>query len=296
MKSFTAIMLMTTMIATGTSLSSVAYAANDIIASETGTKNVAPGMKGERESAAQFVHLLSQARYSINIKDTESATRFVREALNIGESLAKATAPVRGVQTGRVDYDLNDDDDDHFYRIDAGAVTNKQVGLGPFWADKKGLAVKDAEVVYLTVDLREADFREDLNEALKDLANNDLEDADDEISDVIEEVASIDAQESAPEIKARDNLELANHYMEAQNYDGARYPLKHARDALETMKNDDRFKGQETQINNYLSEIDKTEEVIAKKDPTALEKMQQNVESWWNDMKEWASAEDNNRS
>jgi len=194
---------------------------------------------------------------------------------------------VYDVPTGRIVYDNQSQYTAQYYPVEAGTVTLKDVDTGPFWSRDKGIGIKDAEVVYLTVDLNKAQVDERLNEALDDISRNHLEAADNTLGNLIDGVMQTAAERPAPGIKARDNMELANHYLQAHQYDAARYPLRHAKTALEEMKDDDRYAAQRVKIREMLAQIDETEDTIARRDPNTMERAEQTVHQWWSNLQGW---------
>jgi hypothetical protein len=243
------------------------------------------------KAASQLVNQTSLARYALASNDANAAKAHIESAKIAGDTLAKLSSEERkvtGVRSGRVSYDIKTEDGAYFYYpVETGTVTTKEIGSGPFWSSNKGLAVKDAELVYMTVDINGADIQEDLTDALKDINDSDLADADDELNDILEEIVSIEDRQEALAIKAKDNLQLTRDYLAAKNYDAARYPLKHAKSALEDMDGNERYAADQAMVQKYLKEVERSEKIIAQKDPNAIEKLQKEWNTSWNDLKKW---------
>ncbi len=244
------------------------------------------------KAATALVNQTSLARYALASNDATAAKTHIEAAKVAGDALAKLSSEERrvtGVRSGRVSYDIKTEDGAYFYYpVETGTVTTKEVGSGPFWSSNKGLAVKDAELVYMTVDINGTEVQEDLNDALAEINKADMNDADEELADLLEDIITVEDRQEALAIKAKDNLQLTRDYLAAKNYDAARYPLKHAKSALEDMEGNKRYAAEQAAVQKYLKEVDRSEKIIAQKDPTAIEKLQKEWNTSWNDMKKWA--------
>lgn len=288
-----------TLLIASTVLSSLMLSQVPVLAADnqnTKAEVVVATSEAARQSAMGFVNRVNDARYALVSKDGLNAKKYVEAARLEADKLARLTSAERkitGIQSGRVlfnddgDSDDSDIEDYYYYPIETGRIATKEVGAGPFWSNQKGLAVKDAELLYVTADLSIVNPQQQLDKAMARINANDLDDAQDILEDLVEDVIVVESSEQALAIKARDNLELTRNYMDAGNYEAARYPLKHAKSALKKMEGNDRYASQQGAVKKYLTDIDRYEKVIESKDPTALEKMKKDWNAMWDDMKKW---------
>jgi hypothetical protein len=194
------------------------------------------------------------------------------------------------IGSGRLVYEKDTDYKYHYFPIEVGTVEIRKMGKGPFWA-KKGLAVTDAEIVYLTLDLTTHKPDEQLNAAENAIKEGKLADADEHLAQLTEQVVSVEDEEAMPLDKARDNITLARDFMAMNNYNGARFALSHADDALDDAQNDKRFSAHRDDIQSLRREVTHLEHIIAKNDPSLLGKADAKMAAWWHELKGWAKTE-----
>jgi hypothetical protein len=247
------------------------------------------------QAASALVDYTTRARYALAVNDPVEAKEFIEAAKQSGQTLASLAVDKRkisNIQSGQITYDTNVEKDgaSYYYPVEAATVEEKHIAAGPFWKQQinKSFAVKDAQFVYVTVNIAGVDVQKDLNKAEKEIDNKQYEDASDELQDVIEDIVTIEDRKEAYALKAKDNILLARNYLDAQNYDAARYPLNHAKSALESMKGNKRYADQQDLVQKYLNEVDRSEKVIAKNDPNALDKLKAELKTDWEGMKDWA--------
>jgi hypothetical protein len=243
------------------------------------------------QEASNLIAFTSRARYALANNDPVLARSYIEAAKIAGKNLAKSALDknkVKDIQSGRVSYESTlKDGAYYYYPVEAARVTQKDLNYGPFWKDNKGLAVKDAEFIYVTVNISGVDVQKDLDKASQEIDGKQYEDASDELQDLIEDVVTVEERKEAYALKARDNLLLARNYFDAGNYDLARYPFKHAKSALEHMKGNKDYADQQELVLKYLEEINRSEKVIAENDPNALEKLKTELKADWEGMKDW---------
>lgn len=163
----------------------------------------------------------------------------------------------------------------------------KEVSDGPLWA-KNSLAVSDAEIVMLTLDLSNDKAENYLTEAESYIKEGKLAEAQTKLGELTDAVVSVDNKVSVPVDKAHDNISIAKNFLRGQNYDGARYALGHADDALDEMQKDDAYKAHQAGIVEMRKEVKNMRDVITKKDPTILQQSGTNLDKWMTDLKAWA--------
>lgn len=249
-------------------------------------------VKQPRMAAERFVQHVNYARVALAMKNPGLAKNHIAQADSMLGALKQANTEERRisrVESGRVVYQYNTDYKYHYYPIEAGPVEVKKVKSGPFWA-KRGLAVTDAEIVYLTLDLTDDKADSYLSEAEMEINNNQLREADRTLASLIDDVVSVDERVALPLDKARDNIALARNFVLSGNYDGARYALRHADNALSDMEGDDNYAGRRNAIIAMRRDVNSLQNVIKRNDPSLMERADAQLTEWWRELKGWASS------
>lgn len=288
-------LLMTTALSTAFLFSVVVPAfAEDSITGKTVSTSNAPisseAVSDPRVAAQNFVAHINYARVALAMKNGDLAQRHVTQARNMIAVIMNGTMEQRRiahVEAGRVVYEYNTIHKYNYFPVEAGQVEVKHVSDGPLWA-KNDLAVSDAEIVTLSLDLTNDKAETYLTEAEADIKSGKLSDAQDKLGELTDAVVSVDDKIAMPIDKAHDNIGIAQNFIRGRNYDGARYALGHADDALDAMQKDDVYKNRRTEIIAMRKEVNDMRDVITKKDPTMLQKAGTNVNKWMTDLKSWA--------
>lgn len=260
---------------------------NSTITSQTKDNTSAVSDETVREprlAAQQFVEHINYARVALAMKDNTLAMKHINHARSLYAVIKTLSAngrKIAGVGSGKI----STKDKYLYFPFEVNTVEIKELKKGPLWRGK-GLAVIDAEIAYLTLDLNK-DIGHYLADAEKNIQENKTDDADANLAHLTEEVVALDDAISLPLQKARDNIALARNFFAAQNYDGARFALKHADTALDAMEDDDRYKSNLTKITAIRKEVLDLEKKIEKNDPTLLGKAEDKMEGWWKDLKNW---------
>jgi len=245
-----------------------------------------------RDVAEDFVGHINYARIALAKNKGDRAERHIVEARNLMEQLQNTTVEesrIERIESGRVVYKYDTDYKYHYFPIATGPIEVKKMGHGPIWA-KDDLAVTDADIVYLTVDLSGNKAAKRLDEAEADIKAGKLKAADVQLAKLTDEVVTIDEQTSVPVDKARDNIQLARNFVSAGNYTGARYALKHADYALDEMQKDDTYATHRTDIIAMRKDMKHLQIVITKKDPTMMQKADAKLDKWWLELKSWSNS------
>lgn len=291
------LLITTVLVGAGFALTQPAWAAESIASKTKSTATRAMTEETVREpalAAQRFVEHVNYARVALAMKDNALAQSHIGQARNMLAVVKAANADQRRVQrleTGRVTYDYKTSNKYYYYPFGSGPVQVKTLKSGPFWA-KKGIAVTDAEVVYLSLDLSDDDAAEYLNKAEAAIQKGDISEADEQLADLTDDVVEVDDTVVTPSVKARDNIALARYFVAARNYDGARYALRHADDALDAMEGDDRYQADRAAITAMRKDVNALEASVEKNDPTLLDKADKKLEKWWTDLKQWADRHD----
>lgn len=286
-------LLITTILSTTLALGVTnAYAADNIT---TGTVKTAttPITKTEmadpRVAATSFVEHVNFARVALAMKNTDLAKQHITQARNMVTVIKSATVEQRvitQVESGRIVYKYDTEYKYHYFPIQTGPVQVKTMDNGPIWATND-LAVTDADIVYLTLDLTGDKAETHINEAEAAITANNLKLADEHLAQLTEAVVTVDSKVAMPSVKARDNIALARNFIAGKNYEGASYALKHADDALDEMQKDNNNKARLADIAAMRKDVSNLQEYIAKKDPNMIQKANAKMDKWWKDLNNW---------
>jgi hypothetical protein len=180
-----------------------AFAA-DNITTDAAKSGLTPISKSEISdpsvAATSFVEHINYARVALAMKNSDLAKQHITQARNMMEIIKAATVEQRiitKVESGRIVYQYDTKYKFHYFPIQTGPVTVKQITNGPIWA-KNDLAVSDADVVYLTIDFTGNTAVTRLGEAESAIAANNLKLADDHLAQIIEAVVKVDSKETLP--------------------------------------------------------------------------------------------------
>lgn len=286
---------MTTILSTNIAIGfgAVLYAA-DSITSGTVKEATEPMTKAEiadpRVAAAGFVEHVNFARVALAMKNTTLAKEHITQARDMAVVIkGTATEPRRitEIQSGRVVYKYETEYQYHYFPIQTGPVEVKTMDNGPAWATND-LAVTDADIVYLTLDLTGDKVTTHLAEAEKAITAGDMKLADKHLAELVEATVTVDSKVAMPSVKAHDNIALARNFIAGKNYEGASYALKHADDALDEMQKNEADKARITEITMMRKDVKNLQEYVAKKDPTMIQKSNAKMDKWWKELKNWS--------
>mgnify|MGYP003393236046 CR=1 FL=1 len=243
-----------------------------------------------RVAAQNFVAHINYARVALAMQNGDLARQHITQARNMSTIITGATTEQRRiahVAAGRVVYELDAVRQHNYFPIEVGRAEVKEMSDGPLWANNS-LAVRDAGIVSLTLDLTHEKAESYLAQAETDIAAGKLKDAEIKLGELTDAVVTLENGVSAPIDKARDNIALAQNFIAAKNYDGARFALAHADDALDAMQKDAQYKPHHTHIAAMHKEVKDMRDVITKKDPTMLQKTGVTLSRWITELKSWA--------
>lgn len=289
-------LLTTTILSTGFMLSPVPFAhAADITTRTvaTATKPIsAEAMADPRVAATSFVEHINYARVALAMKNPTLASQHIMQARNMETIIKSATTEqqrVNEVEFGRVVYSYDTVHKYHYFPIQTGPVQVKQVSSGPIWT-KNDLAVTDADIVYLTLDLSGTKTETALNAADAAIAANNLPEAETQLAMLTDAVVTVESRNTVPSDKAHDNISLARNFIVGGNYEGASYALGHADEALDEMRQSDLYKVHRNEIIAMRKDVKALQGYIAKKDPTMIQKANKKMNIWWKDLKGWSAS------
>jgi len=288
-------LLMTTLLSAGILIGYVGVScAAETIISKTITNANAPisseAISDPRVAAQSFVAHVNYARVALAMKNADLANQHIAQARNMVVLITNSTTEQRRVQNvtaGRVNYTFDTVHKYNYFPLEAGPMKIKEVSDGPLWAENS-LAVSDAEIVMLTLDLSNDKAETFLTEAEAYVKEGKLLEAQMKLGELTDAVVSVDNKVSIPVDKAHDNISIAQNFLRRQNYDGARYALGHADEALDEMQKDDAYKGHQAGLIEMRKEVKDMKDVITKKDPTVLQKSGTTLDKWMKELKAWA--------
>jgi hypothetical protein len=289
--------LIATVLSAGLALHSVPSRAADNIAADALTTASAPISKeavaDPRVAATGFVEHVNYARVALAMKHIDLAKRHITQARNMATLIKGVDAErrrVAEVESCRIVYHYDTEYKSHYFPIRTGPVQVKQMSDGPLWAENE-LAVADADVVYLTLDLTGDKAEAYLKDAETAITAGNFKEADAKLAKLIETTVLVDNRVSVPNDKARDNIALARNFIAGKNYEGARYALKHADAALDEMLNDGRYAAHRSDVIAMRLDVSELQGHIAKKDPTMIEKADAKLEKWRDELKKWSAGD-----
>lgn len=287
-------LLITTILSTTLALGFTASYAADSITTGTVKEATAPITNAEmadpRVAAAGFVEHVNFARVALAMKNTELAKEHITQARNMAVMIkGTATEPrlIPEIESGRIVYKYETEYQYHYFPIQTGPVQVKTMDNGPVWATND-LAVTDADIVYLTLNITGDKVETHLVAAEKAIAANDLKSADKHLAELVEATVTVDNKTSMPSVKAHDNIALVRNFIAGKNYEGASYALKHADDALNEMQKDNNNKARLADITAMRKDVADLQTTITKKDPTMIQKANAKMDKWWKDLKNWS--------
>lgn len=270
----------------------IADTVNSITANTTAVSNAptaAETVTDPRIAAQGFIAHVNYARVALAMKNADLARQHIAHARTMSAIVTDAVTEQRHVthvEAGRVVYDFDTEHKYNYFPVEAGPVEIKEVSDGPIWA-KNSLAVSDAEIVYLTVDLSNDKAEGYLVAAETAITAGKLMDAEVKLGELTDAVVRVDDKVSVPIDKAHDNIGIAQNFIRGNNYDGARYALAHADEALNAMQKDDIYKTHRPEIIAMRQEVNDMRATVAKKDPSIMQKAGVTLDKWMNQVKSW---------
>lgn len=288
-------LLLTTILSTALTIGGISFSeAADSITTSTAKTASEPMSNAEiadpRVAAAGFVEHINYARVALAMKNKELAKKHIIQARNMAAMITNASVEKRRVtelESGRIVYQYDTEYKYHYFPITTGPVQVKEMSNGPVWA-KNDLAVTDADIVYLTLDLSGDKVNGYLNDADAAIANNNLKEADSQLARLTDAVVEVDSRVSVPADKAHDNIALARNFIAGKNYAGASFALNHADDALDEMEKSDAYKERRVNITAMRKDVSDLQATITKKDPTMIQKADAKMDKWWKELKTWS--------
>lgn len=268
-------------------------------AADTGTQTTAGATARaqveQRYAAESMIEHVNLARLALALKNKEEAAQHIQSAKSLAATLAGTENQIRKrVQSGRFTYEYGDNTQEHYFPIAGGMIERKEFDTGPFWAEREGVAVKNAEVAYVSIAVDTKAATEKLNQAETALKDDNVNQASRALDDLVNTTVTAEKTEELPLVKAQDNLALAKGFLRAKNYAGARFALGHAEDAMEAMTSDQRYTQHDQRIQAIQSEVQQMQATLDKNDPSLLDKAEAKMNTWWEELKSWSDKKTSN--
>lgn len=242
-----------------------------------------------RNAGSDFVEHVNSARVALAMNKPNIAKQHIaqaRETITFIKDGRTQERRIKEISSGRIVYQYDTEEKYHYFPVRSGPVYVQQMSSGPLWA-ANDLAVTDADIVYLTLDFDGDEAQKYLNAADTAVTAGNLKEASSQLAKLTSTVMTVENQVAMPLNKARDNITLARGFIAGENYAGARYALRHADDALNAMEKSDIYKNQRRKIVSMRKDVKSLQGAITKKDPTLLEKADQQMEQWWEELDSW---------
>ena len=248
---------------------------------------------GNSEVVEDFIGQINYARIYLAKNNGSEAKKHVDEARNLMGQIEDVDANesrLERIESGRVIYKYNTKYKYHYFPIETGPMEVKKMGHGPIWA-KNDLAVIDAEIVYMTVNLSKGDPVMHLNDAESEIKAGHYRLADMHLAQLTEQVVKVDETISAPVTQARDNILLAYNFVSSGNYSGASYALKHADVALNEIRKSGRYQDYHTRAIKIHKEIKDIRLVLSKPGSEQAEIIGDRIGKLWIKLRDWPEGE-----
>lgn len=243
-----------------------------------------------RESASEFVQRLNYARVALAMTNAPLAKQHITEAQRLLGAIRLSNPEqlqMANVGAGRVTY--KDTENKFYYPVQTGPILIEKTKQGPI-TNREALAVTDAEIAYVTLDFRDNEADKLLAKALQEIDSEDLKGAQTDLGKLMDKVVHTDNSEvSMPLDRARDNIALARSFIVMENYDGARFALKHADKALDEMEKDQRYTSRRDALGTLRQDVAALNKNVQKNDPSTWRKADKKMNEWWTNLKSWAS-------
>lgn len=243
-----------------------------------------PVLAGDR-----FLKQISYARLALATNNVTLAKDHIATAHDLAMIIQQEEPQQRtivDVKAGIVTYDYHTKYEYFYFPIETSANKTKKT-TNPKWINK-GLKITDAEIVYLSMDLNNKDIQRRLGQADEALSEGKNQDAEYYLGKLSKEIVTgyVEVPDSLE--KASDNIALGRRFIAEGNYAGARYALGHADDALNQMQGDDNYSAHRAAIIAMRKHVKYMQDIIAKNDPTMMQKADAKMSGWWHELKDWA--------
>jgi hypothetical protein len=250
-------------------------------------------LEAQREQERTLVHkMMGHINLAAVALDT-SLPDAAREHLERASALAAQideVAPQLQSKTqfkyGKVSYEFEDHAKNYYVPIiDDLFLLSDYKSTFHAWKSRTDIDETDAGVVLVTVraDIRE--IEKGLQEAEKKLDAKEFAAAGEALNDIYEDAIVDETEITDPLWAVHDNLALAQNLLREENYDSARFALRHARKELGKLKKE---RPADTEsIQKLDASIAKVEGELEQKDPSLTQRIDRTVASWMTTVRSW---------
>ncbi|MDB2414156.1 hypothetical protein N9W34_00115 [Rickettsiales bacterium] len=258
------------------------------------TSAVHPVVQKYRETLKQANTMLAHVNMAYVASDLElmdSAVEHIKAAQKIANQLEVDSPSITSdtkVKYGKLSYEYKGKSKNYYIPVLNGVFAVHDFEDILKRSGEVDIEETDAELVHakIAIDIREV--KNALSEALDDAENERYDEAMISLADVYKGALTDEEIIEDPLFSIQDNLSLAQNLLNHKYYDSARFALNHARKGLKTYKKDleKRKEGAEN-VNDMDKKISMLEEELKKKDPTLLQKADEELSEWGNKVKGW---------
>jgi hypothetical protein len=243
----------------------------------------------ERKAAQNFIENVNEARRELSIKEPELAKQKIIMARNLLPLIMRVAPAQRRLTRVEFGGGLYADDlhqRKSYYPIDTQSLEDLTRSGGPRWV-KNTRAESDAKIIYVALDLANGKAQAYLDQAEKNIAAGDVRGAQTQLAELSDLVIKIDDSVPAA-IQARDYIMLADNFIRAANFYGARNSLENANDCLDKMRDDDIYKPHRTDIISLHKNISDLQAAFVKLDADQIKSAESNLKKWQQQLAGWA--------
>jgi hypothetical protein len=244
----------------------------------------------EQRAAKSLIENVNDARKELAMGQPALAKQKIIMAQNLLPIIARVT-PAQSRLT-RVEFGGGLYADDLGQRksyspIETYALETLTRGGGPRWV-KNTRSESDAKIIYISFNLNDGMAHDYLKKAEEYIDTKQLKDAELQLAEMSDRVIRIDNNVPTA-VQARDYIALADNYISAGNFFGARSCLVKTNDLLQKMKTEDAYKAYRSDIISLHADIEAMEDGFAKLDAEQIESASGNLAKWGGLLSTWAN-------
>jgi hypothetical protein len=248
----------------------------------------APPFAEERKAAQNFILFVNEARKELSMRQPDLAKQKIITARNLLPLISRVT-PSQS-QLTRVEFGGGLYADDlgqrkNYSPIETHSLETLTRSSGPRWV-KNTRSESDAKIIYITLHLDDGQAFSFLKQAEEAILADRLKDAEVLLAEMSDRAIKID--DSIPTvIQARDYISLANNYVGAGNFFGARSCLIKTNEFLERMKSEEAYKPHRADIISLHRDIETLQAAFAKLDAGQIETAEIILKKWTWQLSAW---------
>ncbi len=147
--------------------------------------------------------------------------------------------------------------------------------------------ITDAKLAYVAPTINKEALVENLQEAKQELNGNDAASASKTLEKAQDILVVEDAASAPPIQNAKDNIALARTMIGKEAFDSAGAAVKEADESLNKMEKKSVTAEQKQKVQKARAELASISEVIKRKDPSLLDKTDDRLKKWWEELSTW---------